>query len=1374
MQPDRHPATARELTTPQRRLWTGQQVNPDSPHYNTAMAFRIDGALDRDRFREAFDRLVEHTDALRTTFHQTANGPVRIVSNQTPSPLRVVDFAGEEEALEKEVQRLTQIPFQLDGPLYESVLFRLGPERHVWYLNQHHLITDFWSTSLIFRRMAELYAGQATPDWPSYEAFVEAERALSGSPQAVEAATFWRGFAERSSGPTPFYGRAAGKSASRSRSVVIPFGPDRSRAVLELASQPGFRAISSDLALFQIFATLLFGLIRRVGDDARPGIAVPAHNRTSAEAREMAGLLVELFPFDVEVEDSDTFRSLALRVAAANQGRLRHILPGCSPEASGRDVVLNFMRGGFGDLAGMTAEARWLRPNAIDAGCALRLHVFDFKASGEMQVELDLNESVFGQIERKWLAADFLALADAMLADPTRPLLEVELPSSRDGATWLPQPIEAEVPTLESLLRGAATSPDAIAVQDAGASMGYAELWARIGGLAHEMRAAGAAPGRQVGILLPCSAELVVAILATLETGAAYVPLDPASPRNRLQGILDDAAADLLLTSEDLEQTAAAFDRRTIVVGSQSSHEYAEPSRFDPDSLAYILYTSGSSGRPKGVEVTRASLANYLHWAAGRYSDGSPVSLPLFTSPAFDLTVTSVFTPIVTGGTVVAYRGESGNDPFLVRQVFQDDQVDVVKLTPSHLALIRDLPLNECRVRRLILGGEELTLEAARSIHERSGGKIEICNEYGPTEATVGCMIHPFDPADAQTRTVPIGVPIANTEIDVLDSYGRPAPRGVTGEIVIRGRGVARGYRNLPDESRERFKNGAYRTGDLGRWRADGILEFHGRRDLQIKWRGARIELGEVEAALASHPAVEICAAALVRPVSEDHRHCVRCGLEAPHPEARLDREGVCAVCRLFAEQRERVAGYFGGMQDLERILSEAKAGTTGPHDCLMLYSGGKDSTYALAKIVEMGARPLVYHFDNGYISEESKQNVRRVVEQLGLDLYVGQTPAMDQIFADSLRRYSNVCNGCFKAIYTLSTNLARERGIRHIITGLSRGQIFETRLADLYRRGIQDTAIIDAHVLEARKVYHRMDDAVARLLDVRAFEEEAVFDEVRFVDFYRYCDDTLDRILAYLEERTPWIRPSDTGRSTNCRINDVGIFVHKTERGFHNYSLPYSWDVRLGHKQREAALAELDDEIDVSTVREILRGIGYRERPRDGASEARLAIYWVGDAAVSTTDLRRHVARELPPEAIPAAFIRLDELPLTDRHKIDRRALPEPGAQRPMLERAYVAPASDIERLLVEIWEQTLGIEPIGVEDDFFELGGDSIHAIQAVAQLRQQGLSLVPRDIFEHPLIADLAPLVRSGIHDSNPAPAAEGASSDEWAEVLDEFGE
>jgi hypothetical protein len=349
--------------------------------------------------------------------------------------------------------------------------------------------------------------------------------------------------------------------------------------------------------------------------------------------------------------------------------------------------------------------------------------------------------------------------------------------------------------------------------------------------------------------------------------------------------------------------------------------------------------------------------------------------------------------------------------------------------------------------------------------------------------------------------------------------------------------------------------------------------------------------------------------------------------------------------------------------------------------------------------------------------------------------------------------------------------NLAVSRGVSHIVTGLSRGQIFETRLADLYRRGIYDPDEVDRTILEARKAYHRMDDAVSRSLDVRIVQDDATLDRLRFVDFFRYCDASLDEMLAYVGERTPWIRPSDTGRSTNCLINEAGIYVHKAERGFHNYAMPYSWDVRLGHKRREAAVAELEDELDPAAIRVMLDEVGYHERP-SLPPEARLIAYYTAEREIPVAELRRFLEASLPGEIVPAAFVRLDHLHLGASGKLDRSQLPRPEAQRPLIQSAVVPPRTPQEALLVEAWTEVLGLHPIGVHDDFFELGGDSMQCIQIVAAARGRGLVFAPPDVFANPTVAALA---RIATHDAaRGAPAPAKATAQELSELLAEFGD
>jgi amino acid adenylation domain-containing protein len=927
-------------------------------------------------------------------------------------------------------------------------------------------------------------------------------------------------------------------------------------------------------------------------------------------------------------------------------------------------------------------------------------------------------------------------------------------------------------------------SPDAEAVRSGATAVSYRELDRWSGHIARQLRGAGVGRGSVVAILMDHSIEVVSSILGVLKSGAAYVPLDPATPSRRIGMVLSDIAsgsggsAPVVLAQAHTADAVAAFASRVIEIGPQApgpgdSALTTIPDGPLPTDLAYIIYTSGSTGVPKGVMVGHRSLVNYIHWAESRYCRGELLSWPLFSSLAFDLTVTSIFTPLVSGGRLIVYAEEPMSHGVAVRKVVVDNQVDIIKLTPAHLSMIRDLNLGASRIRRFIVGGEEFKTTLARDIHSAFDHPVEIYNEYGPTEATVGCMIHRFDPETDTGLAVPIGIPAANTGIYLLDEAFRPVPPGKVGEMYISGDCLALGYFGRPDLTSARFltiedprrsaaesadgsgpeggKMVAYRTGDLGRWSSDGRLEFLGRRDHQVKIGGARIELGEIEARLATHPKIKDCVAtvfteSIARPSSSGLQHCSRCGLASDFPGVSFDSHGVCSICNAFDTYVDKAQAYFRTPEQFQALVHRMKAERTGDYDCIVLYSGGKDSSYMLYKLCELGLKPLVFTLDNGFISDEAKANIRRVVQSLEVDVIFGGTPHMNDIFVDSLKRFSNVCNGCFKTIYTLSTQLALEKNIRFIVTGLSRGQFFETRLTeDVFKRRDFDVERLDALVLEARKAYHRRDDAVSAHLAVDVLREEGTLDEVEFVDFYRYWSVPLDDLYAYLLARG-WTKPKDTGRSTNCRINDLGIYLHKKQRGFHNYALPYSWDVRLKQKTREQALDELDDEIDETKVRQLMAEIGYVETSKDAETGlARLVAYYASPETIPAKELRSHLAEQLPDYMIPSIFIRLDTLPLTKNGKVDREALPKPTSDMINSAQEQEPPLDETQGKLAAIWRELLNLEHVGIHDEFFELGGHSLLALRAVSRIRDDfDIELPLEALFQNATIASLAKVI------------------------------
>jgi amino acid adenylation domain-containing protein len=915
-------------------------------------------------------------------------------------------------------------------------------------------------------------------------------------------------------------------------------------------------------------------------------------------------------------------------------------------------------------------------------------------------------------------------------------------------------------------------TPDAEAIRFGDEWLTYRQLNERSNQMAAYLSSIGIGPGRTVVLFMEHSIGVLVAIIGILKTGAAYVPLDTTTPPGRLSTILkeigqgDDGAVPVAITQTRLKQVISPELAQVILLDDDfrwisSLPQVDRPSAARPDDVAYIIFTSGSTGVPKGVMIEHRSLTNYIWWAARTYSAGECLAWPLFSSLAFDLTVTTLFTPLISGGRIVVYLGDPGAQSMVVFKVIDDNSVDIVKLTPAHLAMIRDRDLRGTKIRKFIVGGEDFKTELARDITRAISHPVEIYNEYGPTEATVGCMIHRFDIELDQSPSVPIGVPAANAGIYVLDEAYQPTSVGAIGEMFIAGHGLARGYFNRPELTAERFittvdpRDGAselrlYKTGDLARWNSERCLDFLGRADHQVKVGGARVELGEIEARLLKHPLIQECAVVAV-PASASKpstqvRYCERCGLASDMPGTDYDSEGVCNLCRAFDSYVDKAQTYFKTPEDLQILIQEMQANRKGQYDCIVLLSGGKDSSFMLCKLVAMGVKPLTFTLDNGFISEEAKANIRRLVSGLGVDHHWGSTPHMNEIFVDSLKRFANVCNGCFKTIYTLATNFARTNQIGYIVTGLSRGQFFETRLTEeVFKRDDYDPSRLDALVTEARVEYHRREDAVSRYLDVDVFRSDSIFEEVKFIDFYRYWSVPLEDMLEFLKTQAGWNRPADTGRSTNCLINDVGIYIHRKQRGYHNYALPYSWDVRLGQKTRDEAIDELNDELDVPRIKEIMAQIGYIEPIAAEDGVARLVAYYVSSQPVTVADLRSHLAEELPESMMPTHFVALDRMPLTTNGKIDRAALPEPTAENIQFGQEFVAPSTSTEKVLAALWCDLLKVESIGRNDNFFNLGGHSLLVMRAVSRLRETfGVDVQLRNLFERPTVVGLAEVI------------------------------
>lgn len=420
-----------------------------------------------------------------------------------------------------------------------------------------------------------------------------------------------------------------------------------------------------------------------------------------------------------------------------------------------------------------------------------------------------------------------------------------------------------------------ARDPTAVALEYGQQQFSYQQLNESANRVAHHLRRSGVGPDVLVGVCFDRSPQMVVALLAVWKAGGAYVPLDPSYPIERLSFMIDDARTPILLTEEKHRRLFASATSKVIYLDSDWHVLSREPQEnlapiASSLNLAYVMYTSGSTGKPKGAMIVHRGLVNYLWWAIKAYEMGPGRSVPVHTSISFDLTVTSLYTPLLAGGSVELLPEDVAAQSLLTALRRSGDR-GLVKITPAHLELLsRQIGRSEAAgmARTFVIGGENLLAENLE-LWRDAAPETRLINEYGPTETVVGCCVYEVQPGDPRTGSVPIGRPIANTQLYVLDARLEPVPPGVTGELFIGGAGVALGYLNRPELTAERFLTdpfsrvpGArlYKTGDLARYRRDGTLEYLGRADDQVKIRGYRIELGEIEAALAAQPRVQSCA----------------------------------------------------------------------------------------------------------------------------------------------------------------------------------------------------------------------------------------------------------------------------------------------------------------------------------------------------------------------------------------------------------------------------------------------------------------------------------------------------------------------------------
>ncbi|HWW77528.1 MAG TPA: amino acid adenylation domain-containing protein, partial [Pyrinomonadaceae bacterium] len=897
------------LSYAQQRLWFIEQLQPGGFAYNVTIALRMEGRLDVDALGATLNEIVRRHEVLRTTFAAEGGQPVQVVRSARPVKLEHVDLSAEPEG-EREARARALVsqeaarPFDLArGPLLRVSLLKLAEEEHIATLTMHHIVGDGWSLGVLVREVAALYeafvADQPSPlpELPiQYADFAVWQRERMSGEVLEQELDYWRrqlaGAPATLRLPTDRPRPSVQTHRGASHAFTLP--AHLSRALRELSRREGVT----------LFMTLLAGwqaLLSRYSGQEDVVVGTPIAGRNRAETESLIGFFVNTLALRADLSGSPTFGELVGRVREACLGAYAHqdlpferLVEELAPERTlSHAPIFQFMFAlQNAPLTGLELPGLKLSPVTGEGATTkfdMTLTMFD---SGErIGGSLDYDVELFDASTAARFITHFENLLASAAADPDCAVGQLSLLGEDERRRVLvdwnrtERPYPRERCVHELFEERAAQSPEALALAADTGEVTYAELNARANRLARRLRGLGVGPEVVVGVMVERSAEMVVALLAVLKAGGAYLPLDPEYPLERLAFMIEDAQVPVLLTQERLLDNLPAHWGYVLCLEDEAESIAAEGAEnlgqsAAPDNLAYVMYTSGSTGRPKGVCVPHRAISRLV--VNTDYVSLSEAETLLQLAPvSFDASTFEIWGALLNGARLAVFPAERPSLEQLA-DVLRRRRVTTLWLTAGLFHQMVEQQLEGLSgVRQLLAGGDVLTPGAVQRVLREVEG-CRVINGYGPTEATTFTTCHPMPDADGVGVNVPIGRPIANTRVYILDERMSPVGVGMTGELYAGGDGLARGYFNQPALTAERFvpdpfsADGGgrlYRTGDTARYLEDGRIEFLGRADGQVKVRGYRIETGEIEAALGEHRAVrETVVVARAEPVGGDKR----------------------------------------------------------------------------------------------------------------------------------------------------------------------------------------------------------------------------------------------------------------------------------------------------------------------------------------------------------------------------------------------------------------------------------------------------------------------------------------------------------------------
>ncbi|WP_035060990.1 non-ribosomal peptide synthetase [Andreprevotia chitinilytica] len=1387
------------LSFAQQRLWFLDQFETGSAVYNMPMALKMTGTLDIAALRHTLNDVVARHEALRTTFITHGNEPTQHIHAKLEIALPVTDLSdlphGERDAkLGWLAQDEARTPFDLGtGPLIRAGLIRLDETTHVLLLTLHHIVTDGWSMGILMNEITALYRAHLTrqpaqlPTLPiQYADFAAWQRQWLSGPVLQTQLDYWQ--AALDGVPTqltlPF---------DRPRPPVQTFDGTKFPQWIPAATLSGLQALGrrQDATLFMTLTAAFSLLLSRYSGQTDLCIGTPIANRNRTEIEPLIGFFVNTLVLRTRLDGNPAFDALLQQVRDTTLGAYEHqdlpfeqLVDVLKPERDTShtplfQVMIAMQNNPRGDLAlpGLMLEPVMLERDVAKFDLTLGL----IEHEDRLLALFEYNTDLFDETTVARMAGHFLHLLEAIVADSATPIADLPMLGAAErrqllvdwNDTTRPYPADQ---TLHQLFEAQVQrSPDHPALAFEGVVLSYAQLNQRANRLAHYLRGRGVGPEQRVALCVERSLDMVVGMLGILKAGSAYVPLDPAYPHERLAYMLADAQPALLLTQQSVQAMQGWADDAVFLLDTQA-HVLREQAAHDPaplaypDNIAYVIYTSGSTGRPKGVQTPHRAVVNIaLAHIEGIHRRHAAEKLHTsFNAPyVFDASV-SEFILLLDGHTLHIVPEETRLSPEALGAFFTEHQLDALDTTPAQLRYMLEHGQADTLPRIVVFGGEAIDTALWQSLQAIQGKHF--FNAYGPTECTVDVAIAALD--GAPDRPV-IGKPEANTQLYVLDAGLNPVPVGVAGELYIAGDGLARGYLNRPDLTAASFipnpygepGTRMYKSGDSVRYLPDGNLEYLGRIDDQVKIRGFRIEVGEIETAVLAHREIT---EAVVTPVSQGDGKALAAYLvraTSPLPPHVSGREHIAvrlhaAAAPFSAAWRLTVGEQSVGVACLEHELTikdaDARSYRVYPLATLPYGRAAFDALHVGAWPDYFAGSPtLKTHWESMYADFPEAQIM--IKETFDAAVGIGNavllnwdgtrshlprgwdgalTQASDEhrrgVAPNTLVVLAGVIDPAYKnrkiagLIVDAFKLLAKSRSLSHVLVALR--PIAKTQHQEVSIADYSDLRDADGKLVDGWLRLHC--DAGGRVVGWEEHsqyvtgspEEWASWSGQRFArSGLHQLPDTLAPVHVSLE-------------SGVAHYYDPCIWVeHPLPAGNAIAPLPSLADVHTAYRQYDDARLDRLLVLDNSVLAEGLHA--------ENAGRVLATLDRYAGKLVGATEMREHLARTLPPYMVPSHFVFLDRMPLTTTGKLDRKALPAPDLAQATLD-DYVAPASKAERALCDIWQGVLGVPRVGVTDNFFEIGGDSILSIRVISRAKQAGIVFTAKQMFAHQTIRTLLP--------------------------------